>query len=535
MPTFSFLRPSVRDRLSAARAEMLLTLFLLCAVAAFVWNGSELLQLIASDSSAALQRSVQVAGAALVLNVALILFGWRRYVDLQHEAELRVDSERRAEREAATDTITGLANRRGFADGVDTLCRDRLDGEHSLVIISLQMQRFKRVNDRHGYDMGDALLRQIAAGMTGNVPPRAVVARLSGDEFAIAACIRTAELASAETLAEALLRDVSRTYDILGTFVQVGAFAGIASAGPGTPAKASELLRRADIALDHARSARAARPTWFDSGMERALIQRGELEQAVRVAVEHDQFLPVFEPQVDLESGRITGFEMLARWHHPTRGILGPELFIPVAEDIALIGRLSESVIGQALASARDWDPGLSLSVNISPTQLGDPWLAQRLLRLMTEHGFPPDRLVVEITESSLFSDLELAKSLVLNLKNQGVRIALDDFGTGFSSLSHLRLLPLDVIKIDRSFIATLDKDRESAAIVKAVTTLAQALRIPVTAEGIEDDATLERVRGLGARTGQGWYLGKPMTADAVTELLARRSAESEPGARRVG
>ncbi|GLR47454.1 putative bifunctional diguanylate cyclase/phosphodiesterase [Sphingomonas astaxanthinifaciens] len=535
--TGSVLFPRV-SRVSAARAEWIIILFLISAVAAFIWNGSGLLHLIAQDKVSGLDPSVQVAAAALVLNVALILFGWRRYADLQHEAELRADGEQRAARQAATDSITGLANRKGFADGVEQLCATRIDSDHCLVIISLQMQRFKRINDRFGYDMGDALLREIAAAMLADVPENAVVARLSGDEFAIAACVRTAELAGAEALAETLLRDVSRTYDIHGTYVQVGAIAGIASAGPGVSCRASDLLRRADIALDHARSARAARPTWFDSGMERALIERSELEQAIRVAIDHGQFVPFFEPQVDLATGCLTGFEVLARWRHPNRGLLAPEIFIPVAEEMGLIGPLSEGLIAEALEQARDWDADLSLSINISPSQLSDLWLAQRLVRLLTERNFPAERLIVEVTESSLFADLDLAKNLVVSLKNQGVRLALDDFGTGFSSLSHLRLLPLDMIKIDRSFTATLHVDRESVAIVKAVTTLAQALDIPVTAEGLEDAATFETVLGLGARTGQGWFIGKPMDAEAVADLLARRrvaAAPNEPAARRIG
>ena len=510
-------------------------LFLLGAVAAFITNGSALLSHVVQGRAPEVGAGIEVAAAALVLNVALMLFGWRRYADLQHERELRAAGERLAAEQAALDAITGLANRKGFADGVDRLCSSKLDQRHSLVIVSLQIQRFKQVNDRHGYDVGDALLRSIAAAMRAALPPEAVVARLSGDEFAVAACLPTTDLARAETAAEALLRDVSRTYDIDGTYVQVGAFAGIASAGPGQASRASDLLRRADIALDQARSARTARPAWFDSGMEQALMERSELEQAIRVGIEHGQFIPLFEPQVDLSTNRLVGFEVLARWDHPTRGLLSPDLFIPVAEEIGVIAPLSESVIAQALEAARGWDPSISLSVNISPTQLSDPWLAQRLVRLLTEYNFPAERLVVEVTESSLFSDLDLARSLVLSLKNQGVRIALDDFGTGFSSLSQLRLLPLDVIKIDRSFVSSVDKDRESAAIIKAVTTLAQALSVPVTVEGLEDAATLERMVVLGASTGQGWYFGKPMSAEAVGELLARRAAEAPPSGRRTG
>lgn len=522
-------------RLGTASAERFIISFLLCAVGAFIWNGSSLLHLIADQRISGLEPGVQVAAAALVLNVALILFGWRRYADLQQEAALRAEGERRAALQEATDSITGLANRKGFAEGVATLCESAIDADHCLVIISLQMQRFKRVNDRFGFDMGDALLRKIGVAMREQVPEGAVVARLSGDEFAIALPVHTAQLSGAERLAEALLRDVSRTYDLGGTYVQVGAISGIASAPAGSSCRAADLLRRADIALDHARSSRAARPTWFDSGMERALIERSELEQAIRVGIEHRQFVPVFEPQVDLATGKLTGFEVLARWQHPNRGVLGPELFIPVSEEMGVIGPLSELVVAQALEAARNWDRDLSLSINISPAQLSDLWLAQRLVRLLLEHNFPADRLIVELTESSLFADLDIARNLVVSLKNQGVRLALDDFGTGFSSLSHLRALPLDMIKIDRSFIATLHVDRESAAIVKAVTTLAQALNIPVTAEGLEDAITYEKAAALGAKTGQGWFVGKPMSAEAVGDLLRRRAESSTAAVRQAG
>lgn len=517
------------------RAEWPVIGLLLCAVGAFIWNGSSLLHLVASDRATGLEPSVQVAAAALVLNVALILFGYRRYADLQQEAALRADGERRAALKEKTDSITGLFNRKGFAEGVEGLCRTSIDRDHCLVIISLQMQRFKRINDRFGFEMGDALLRRIADAMSAHVPAGAVMARLSGDEFAIALAVKSNDLPSAERLGEALLRDVSRTYDIDGTYVQVGAISGIASAPAGTHCRAADILRRADIALDDARSSRAARPTWFDSSMEKALIERSELEQAIRVAIEHRQFVPFFEPQVDLHTGALTGFEVLARWQHPNRGLLSPELFIPVSEELGLVGPLSESVFDQALEAARHWEGDFSLSINISPNQLSDLWLAQRLVRLITEHGFPADRLIVELTESSLFADIDLARNLVVSLKNQGVRLALDDFGTGFSSLSHLRMLPLDMIKIDRSFMATVHVDRESAAIVRAVTTLAQALDIPVTAEGLEDAITYEKAAALGAHTGQGWYVGKPMNADAVADLLRRQQASGELALRKTG
>jgi EAL domain-containing protein (putative c-di-GMP-specific phosphodiesterase class I) len=233
---------------------------------------------------------------------------------------------------------------------------------------------------------------------------------------------------------------------------------------------------------------------------------------------------------VDLETGEIIGFEVLARWVHPLSGIILPDTFIPVAEEIGLIGRLSEKVIASALAQAVDWDPSIKISVNISPVQLTDAWLAQRIVRLLTEIGFPAERLVVEITESSLFADIDLARSIVTSLKNQGVRLALDDFGTGFSSLSHLRSLPFDVIKIDRSFVANIYSNKESSAIIRAVTTLASALEVPVYVEGIETEAAHAAVLGLGCAVGQGWFFGKPMTGEQAAQLLARPSDQELHG-----
>jgi EAL domain-containing protein (putative c-di-GMP-specific phosphodiesterase class I) len=195
-----------------------------------------------------------------------------------------------------------------------------------------------------------------------------------------------------------------------------------------------------------------------------------------------------------------------------------------------LIGRLSEQVISEALRQAASWDPEIKISVNISPFQFSDGWLAQRIVKTLAETGFPAERLVIEITEGSLFADLDLARSIVTSLKNQGIRLALDDFGTGFSSLAHLRSLPFDIIKIDRSFVTNIDAKRESSAIVKAVTTLAAALHVPVCVEGIENEETYRTVVRLGCEIGQGWYFGKPMPACDARELLdARGRSDTDP------
>jgi predicted signal transduction protein with EAL and GGDEF domain len=372
-------------------------------------------------------------------------------------------------------------------------------------------------------------LKTISVALADALGSEAVLARLGSDEFAVALALTPADVGSADALAEMVLQTVTRPLLFEEKIIQVGAFTGIAST-PARDARIPDILRRADIAMDHARAGRVARPVWFDAAMERALIAQSEIEQGIRFGLEHGQFVPHFEPQVDLSTGEIVGFEVLARWVHPLSGVIGPDVFIPVAEEIGLIGRLSDQVIGDALREAAEWDPSIRISVNISPLQLADGWLAQRIVKTLAETGFPAERLVVEVTESSLFADLDQARTIVASLKNQGIRIALDDFGTGFSSLSHLRSLPFDIIKIDRSFVTNINAKRESSAIVRAVTTLAAALQVPVCIEGIENEDSYRTVVRLGCEIGQGWYFGKPMPADEARELLnARRRTDPNP------
>jgi diguanylate cyclase (GGDEF)-like protein len=511
----------IRTVLLDARRDLLILTILIVAVMMLIWNGSSFFHLM-RFAGPQFGPEIRVASTALTLNVALILFGWRRYADLQHEAELRADGERRAAVLASTDPVTGLYNRKGFADHAGSLGAAGAEQGHQLVIVSVQIHRFKAINDRHGYETGDSLLKRIAAAMIEPLPADAIVARLSGDEFALALTLAPDGLHQAERIADAVLRSITRPFSIDERMIQVGAFAGIAAVAAGD-VRIPDLLRRADIAMDHAKSGRVGRPVWFDAGMERALIAHSEIEQGIRFGLEHEQFVPFFEPQVDLTTGEIIGFEVLARWNHPLSGIIAPDVFIPVAEEIGIIGRLSEQIIFQALSEAASWDPSIKISVNISPSQLADGWLAQRIVRLLTETRFPAERLVVEITESSLFADLDLARSIVTSLKNQGIRLALDDFGTGFSSLSHLRSLPFDVIKIDRSFVVNIHSNKESMAIVRAVTTLAGALGVPVSVEGIESEAAHATVLQLGCAVGQGWYFGKPMNSEQAAQLLAQR------------
>ncbi len=522
-----------RQALENARRDLIVVSTLISAVALLIWHGSSFF-LRLSTAEGEFSSTLKIAAVALTLNVALILFGWRRYADLQHEAEKRADDQQRADKIASTDGMTGLLNRKGFGDAGSALAGLPANASLQIAVLSLQLNRFKSVNDRYGYDVGDAVLRSLASSLRTIMPAGAQLARLSGGEFAVA--IAVGDSAEALALGDQMLRQVTRPIEEQGKFIQVGAFVGVSSGRPGESG-IPDLLRRADIALEHARSGRIGRPMLFDAGMEREMIAHSEIEQGIRAGLEHDQFIPFFEPQVELATGAIVGFEVLARWDHPLTGIVSPDRFIAIAEEHNLIGRLSDQVVRKALAAAVHWDPALTLSINISPRQFTDSWLAQKIVRLLAETGFPAERLIVEVTETSLFADIDLARTIVTSLKNQGIGLALDDFGTGFSSLSHLRALPFDKIKIDRSFVATLGRDRQSAAIVRAVTTLAEAIDVPVTVEGIEDAATFDAVLSMGCVIGQGWYFGKPMSAEDASHMLRDRSGRA-PGAlpaRRVG
>jgi EAL domain-containing protein (putative c-di-GMP-specific phosphodiesterase class I) len=262
---------------------------------------------------------------------------------------------------------------------------------------------------------------------------------------------------------------------------------------------------------------------------------RHELENGIRHGLAAGEFVPFYEQQIDLETGELIGFEMLARWNSPTFGVVGPETFIPVAEDMDVIGEMSEGLIRQALVDAREWDPKLTLSVNISPLQLRDPWFAQKLLKLLVDGGFPPERLEVEITESCLHENIGAVRAIVISLKNQGIRISLDDFGTGYSSLSQLRSLPFDRLKIDRSFVTELaNGDVGNLELVKTIISLGRGLTLPVTAEGVESAKVLEVLREMGELKGQGYLYGKPENAVATRSRLAElgllNGAVAEPG-----
>ena len=399
-----------------------------------------------------------------------------------------------------------------------TVRRDKV-----MAMLMLDLDHFKNVNDVHGHAVGDSLLRTVASEVSKLMPPNALTARLGGDEFACAFPFDSSNPDMVSRIAESIVARLSQPFDADGIFVHISVSVGIAHSASDCET-IDALMRRADIAMYAVKGQGRNRYAWFDASMERDLQQRTDTESGLRSGIPRGEFVPYFEQQIDLTTGRLGGFEVLARWDHPTRGLVAPDSFIPIAEETGLIADLSMSVMRQALTEAKTWDQSLIISVNISPVQLKDPWLAQKIVKLLVETGFPANRLEIEITESSLFENLPLAQSIVGSLKNQGIRLALDDFGTGYSSLAHLRALPFDRIKIDKSFVTSIIENAESAAIVNAITRLGDSLNLPVTAEGIEDAQIEERLRQLGCHKGQGWHFGKPASIAATRTLLAERN-----------
>lgn len=460
---------------------------------------------------------------ALLLNIALMLFGWRRYQDLTREVAERKAAEERAQVLALRDPLTGFHNRRSLAENGAELLSKAVRRQKSLAMLVLDLDNFKNVNDVHGHAIGDALLKSVAAEVANLMPPNALAARLGGDEFACAFVFDTANPDIVERVAEAIVARLAQPFDADGIFAHISVSIGIAHSAADCET-IDALTRRADIAMYEAKHQGRNRFAWFDASMEHNLQVRNEVESGMRVGIPRNEFVPYFEQQIDLTTGRLGGFEVLARWDHPTRGLVPPDSFIPIAEETGMIADLSMSVMRQALEEAKAWDPSLIISVNISPCQLKDPWLAQKIVKLLVETGFPANRLEIEITETSLFENLSLAQSIVGSLKNQGIRLALDDFGTGYSSLAHLRALPFDRIKIDKSFVTSILENAESAAIVNAITRLGDSLGLPVTAEGIEDSAIEERLRQLGCHKGQGWHFGRPSSIAQTRTLLAERN-----------
>jgi diguanylate cyclase (GGDEF)-like protein len=467
------------------------------------------------------QLDEMLLGLIYLCAVSVIVI-FRRDRALRREIGRRETSEELATQLARHDPLTGLANRRILSEVLDATI-DSLDPhELECAVFMIDLDLFKPVNDLHGHRVGDAVLVEVAARLSAIVGPAGTVARMGGDEFA---CVVSHPPGSdlPTRLATQILRVLGEPIFAQGLKVQIGSTIGIALA-PQDGMKASALLHGADLAMYKGKREGRGVYHFFDEAMDLALRERAALEDDLRLAVSAGEIIPHFQPLMDLATDRILGFEALARWMHPTKGMIPPDTFIPIAEDLGIIDEITYAMLRAACSAAADWPASLSLSVNVSPVQLKDPWLASRLLAILAEMRFAPDRLIIEVTENAVIDDMKKAQEIFSALQSVGVRIALDDFGKGYSSLYHLRELRFDQLKIDRSFVHSMECP-ESAKIVSAVTGLGKSLGMPVTAEGVETNAEAIALRALGCEHAQGFLFGEPLDADATLALLAHTAA----------
>ncbi|MEI8277390.1 MAG: bifunctional diguanylate cyclase/phosphodiesterase, partial [Hyphomicrobiales bacterium] len=391
----------------------------------------------------------------------------------------------------------------------------------SFGVLCIDLDRFKAVNDVFGHGIGDSLLREVA-GRLEQVCQGAFVARVGGDEF-IVITPTAQQPQAAEALAERLAAAFETDITIDSHQMRVGLTIGVAIY-PQDGADATALVANADAALFRAKSEARGSIRFFELAMDQQLREKRALQQDLRKAVEQNELALHYMPQADMD-GRITGFEALARWHHPRHGLVPPDVFIPLAEESGIIGALGEWVLRTACHEAASWPNKLHIAVNLSPVQFQHGDLPSLVHQVLLDTGLSPARLELEITEGVLIGDFTGAVAMLRRLKNMGVRVAMDDFGTGYSSLSYLQSFPFDKIKIDRAFVANLSHSQQSATIIRAVIALSRGLAMPVVAEGVETEAQRAFLAAEGCDAIQGYLVGRPMPIEDYAKLVGRKPA----------
>ena len=436
---------------------------------------------------------------------------------------LRKESADREHR-ALHDALTQLPNRLLFDVELQGALSDR--GESIVAVLLVDLDRFKDVNDTLGHQQGDRLLQDVAVRLVEALPEGGFVARLAGDEFAI--ILRDAgHLEVIVQSAHTILATLAEPFVLADLLVDVGASVGVAAA-PFHGEDTTTLLQRADVAM-YAAKARGSGVAVYDPADDRNSRERLGLVAELRTAIERNELRVEFQPIIDLATGRPVGAEALCRWHHPTKGLVPPDQFIPLAEASGLIRPLTEFVLAVSSATSRagaDAGYTIGVSVNLSMRNLLDDGLVDTVTRLLAETGVPPSAVTLEVTESSFMAEPIRTIGILNRLSSMGLRLSIDDFGTGYSSLSQLHELPVDEVKVDRSFVRNLASSRQDVAIVQAIVDLARALDLEVTAEGIEDGRTLKLLAGLGCHNGQGFGVARPMRPALFERWLQKRRAE---------
>ncbi|MHA7773979.1 putative bifunctional diguanylate cyclase/phosphodiesterase [Roseibium sp. M-1] len=409
---------------------------------------------------------------------------------------------------AEHDSLTGIGNRSWFLKQAEDLLEEQGQyGQNTLTLFLIDLDNFKVVNDTSGHPAGDELLRQVASRFMALSEGKTMLARFGGDEFAALGQFVSDQAANA--FAEELVNVTRKPFRIGRRDFAIGATVGFTRLRDSRDT-VDDLMRKADIALYKAKESGRGRALAFEHDMEREVRERRELESDLREAFEYGKLNVDFQPIVDARSGKVVSSEVLLRWLHPTRGEVPPDVFIPIAEHAGLILPLGSWVLRKACAAAAQCPELESVAVNLSSVQFMDPYLVDQVLAVLQETGFPPERLVLEITESVFLRDHGSASAKLQKLRDLGIRIALDDFGTGYSSLSYLRQYKFDKIKIDKSFVDEIGERSDGLAIISAVIALAHNLGLEVTAEGVERQFQVDALRTLGCDTMQGYYFGKP-------------------------
>jgi diguanylate cyclase (GGDEF)-like protein len=440
----------------------------------------------------------------------------------------RRQAEARVEHMARHDALTGLPNRAQLRTRMEEALARARRGEQ-FAVLCLDLDRFKAVNDTLGHPVGDELLRAVTLRLRSLVRETDTVVRLGGDEFAIIQAT-LAQPDAATALARRLIAELAEPYVIEGHQVVVGASVGIALA-PRDGSSADLLLKSADLALYRAKA--DGRGTWrfFEPEMDARMQARRQLELDLRQALAAGEFHLLYQPLINLVSGRITGFEALLRWHHPERGLVAPADFVPLAEETGLILPLGEWVLREACREAVGWPAEVSVAVNVSAVQFGSPRLVDTVAEALAASGLPGERLEIEVTESIMLQDTAQTMAVLHRLRAFGIRISMDDFGTGYSSLSYLRSFPFDKIKIDQSFVRDLEKRGDARAIVRAISGLGGSLGMRTSAEGVETPEQFEQLRADGCTEGQGYLFGRPVPGKAARALLRDQPGMVEPSA----
>ncbi len=438
------------------------------------------------------------------------------------------ESKERFQHTAFHDFLTNLPNRSYFVQDLKFLLeKNKLDEKFKFAVLFLDLNRFKTINDSLGHSIGDKLLANVAKRIKHSVREKDIVARFGGDEFAII-LKGINDVSDAIYYAEQVCTKISTPFTLSGRQVFVNTSIGIALSEPHYE-NADDILRDADIAMYHAKS-RGESFTIFNQSMHAEALNLLQLETDLRYAVARNEFCLYYQPIVDLDSVRLVGFEALVRWNHPSRGVVPPNEFIPVAEDTGLIVEMTLWILKAGCEQVKRWqrlsyeNRSLTLSINLSGKHFAQPDLVEQVWRILKETDFNPFCLKLEITETAVMENAEVAVSMLKELKELGIQLSIDDFGTGYSSLSYLHKFPIDTLKVDRSFVGAMDESSENGEIVRTIVGLAKSLGMKVIAEGIETIHQLHQLRILNCEFGQGYLFSRPLPSEEMEKLLTDKN-----------